>query len=59
MDRIPIYYSIGHLMIPGGDSRKPFGKYVVALNKITKDRYLPPAPELAQSAQLTTSPATR
>jgi nitrous-oxide reductase len=51
-DRIPVYYSIGHLMIPGGDSRKPFGKYVIALNKITKDRYLPTGPELAQSAQL-------
>ncbi len=52
LDRIPTYYSIGHLMIPGGDSRKPWGKYVVALNKITKDRYLPTGPELAQSAQL-------
>jgi len=52
VDRIPTYYSIGHLMIPGGDSRKPSGKYVVALNKITKDRYLPTGPELTQSAQL-------
>jgi nitrous-oxide reductase len=52
VDRAPTYYSIGHLMIPGGDSRKPFGKYVVALNKITKDRYLPTGPELAHSAQL-------
>jgi nitrous-oxide reductase len=52
VDRIPTYYSIGHLMIPGGDTRKPFGKYVVALNKITKDRYLPTGPELAHSAQL-------
>ncbi len=52
VDRTPTYYSIGHLMIPGGDSRKPFGKYVVALNKITKDRYLPTGPELTQSAQL-------
>jgi nitrous-oxide reductase len=52
VDRIPVYYSIGHLMIPGGDSAKPWGKYVVALNKITKDRYLPTGPELAQSAQL-------
>ncbi len=51
-DRVPTYYSIGHLMIPGGDSRKPYGKYVVALNKITKDRYLPTGPELTQSAQL-------
>lgn len=52
VDRIPAYYSIGHLMIPGGDSRKPWGKYVIALNKITKDRYLPTGPELCQSAQL-------
>ena len=52
LDRAPTYYSIGHLMIPGGDSRKPWGKYVLALNKITKDRYLPTGPELAQSAQL-------
>lgn len=52
IDRVPTYYSIGHLMVPGGDSRKPYGKYLVAYNKITKDRYLPTGPELAQSAQL-------
>ena len=52
VDRAPTYYSPGHLMIPGGDSRKPWGKYLVALNKITKDRYLPTGPELCQSAQL-------
>jgi nitrous-oxide reductase len=52
VDRIPTYYSIGHLMVPGGDTKKPYGKYVIALNKITKDRYLPTGPELAQSAQL-------
>jgi len=52
LDRIPTYYSIGHLMIPGGDAKKPFGKYLVAMNKITKDRYLPTGPEMAQSAQL-------
>ena len=52
LDRTPAYYAIGHLMIPGGDSRRPWGKYVIALNKITKDRYLPTGPELTQSAQL-------
>ena len=52
LDRKPTYYSVGHLMIPGGNSRKPFGKYVVAMNKITKDRYLPTGPEVTQSAQL-------
>ncbi len=52
VDRIPCYYAIGHLMIPGGDSKSPWGKYVVAMNKITKDRYLPTGPELAHAAQL-------
>ncbi|MBK7149007.1 MAG: Sec-dependent nitrous-oxide reductase [Bacteroidetes bacterium] len=52
LDRVPTYYSIGHLCVPMGDNIKPSGKYVIALNKITKDRYLPTGPELTQSAQL-------
>ncbi len=52
VDRVPTYYSVGHLCIPGGDSKKPNPKYLIAYNKITKDRYLPTGPELAQSAQL-------
>lgn len=52
VDRQPTYYSTGHLMVIGGNTRKPIGKYLVAYNKITKDRYLPTGPELSQSAQL-------
>ncbi len=52
LDRQPTYYSVGHLMVPGGNTKSPFGKYLVAYNKITKDRYLPTGPELSQSAQL-------
>ncbi len=52
LDRVPTFYSPGHLMIPGGDTKNPNGKYLVAYNKITKDRFLPTGPELAQSAQL-------
>lgn len=52
LDRQPTYYSVGHLMVPGGNTKKPIGKYLVAYNKITKDRYLPTGPELSQSAQL-------
>jgi nitrous-oxide reductase len=52
LDRVPTYYSIGHLCVPMGDNIHPYGKYVIALNKITKDRYLPTGPELCQSAQL-------
>ena len=52
LDRVPTYYSIGHLSVPGGPTKTPHGKYVIAYNKITKDRYLPTGPELTQSAQL-------
>jgi nitrous-oxide reductase len=52
LDRVPTYYSVGHLCVPGGPTAKPWGKYMIAYNKITKDRYLPTGPELAQSAQL-------
>ena len=52
LDRASTFYSVGHLCIPGGDSKKPEAKYLIAYNKITKDRYLPTGPELSQSAQL-------
>lgn len=52
LDRQPTYYSPGHLTIAGGNTKKPYGKYLIAYNKITKDRFLPTGPELAQSAQL-------
>ena len=52
LDRQPTFYSIGHLCVVGGDTKHPTGKYLIAYNKITKDRYLPTGPELSQSAQL-------
>ena len=52
LDRASTFYSVGHLCIPGGDSKKPSPQYLIAYNKITKDRYLPTGPELSQSAQL-------
>ena len=52
LDRASTFYSVGHLCIPGGDAKTPNAKYVIAYNKITKDRYLPTGPELSQSAQL-------
>jgi nitrous-oxide reductase len=52
LDRQPTFYSIGSLCVFGGDTKKPAGKYLIAYNKITKDRYLPTGPELSQSAQL-------
>jgi nitrous-oxide reductase len=39
-------------MVPGGDSAKPWGEYLLALNKIRKGLYLPTGPEQSQAGQL-------
>ena len=38
IEKIPVHYNIGHLAIPGGDTVKPEGKYLVALNKWSLDQ---------------------
>lgn len=38
LEKIPVHYNIGHLSIPGGDTVKPEGKYLVALNKWSLDQ---------------------
>ncbi len=52
VDKIDAYYSIGHLMTSEGDTRHPTGDYVVALNKLSKDRYLNVGPTHPEGAQL-------
>jgi nitrous-oxide reductase len=39
-------------MIPGGDSSKPWGEYVVALNKLSHGRHLNVGPSQPESSQL-------
>ena len=51
-DRIPTCYCGGHLSVFGEEKKKPYGKYMIAYNKITKDCFLPTGPELCQAAQL-------
>jgi len=38
LEKIPVHYNIGHLAIPGGDTVKPDGTYLVALNKWSLDQ---------------------
>ncbi|HEY3452554.1 MAG TPA: Sec-dependent nitrous-oxide reductase [Myxococcales bacterium] len=52
VDTIPVAYNIGHLMIPGGDSAKPTGKYLVALNKLSHGRHVSVGPSQPESSQL-------
>jgi nitrous-oxide reductase len=51
-DKIDVYYSIGHLMSSEGDTRHPTGEYVVALDKLSKDRFLNVGPTHPEAAQL-------
>jgi len=51
-DKIDVYYSIGHLMASEGDTRHPTGEYVVALDKLSKNRYLNVGPTHPEAAQL-------
>jgi nitrous-oxide reductase len=38
LEKIPVHYNIGHLAMPHGDTVKPEGKYIVALNKWSLDQ---------------------
>jgi nitrous-oxide reductase len=52
LDRLPIHYNIGHLMTMHGDTVKPRGKYLVALDKLAIDRFNPVGPLHPQNHQL-------
>jgi nitrous-oxide reductase len=52
VDTIPVSYNIGHLLVPGGDSARPWGEYVVALNKLSHGRHLNVGPSQPESSQL-------
>ena len=52
VDKIPVHYNIGHLTAAEGDSVSPDGKYLVAMDKWSLDRFLPVGPLLPQNFQL-------
>jgi len=52
LDKLSIHYNIGHLMTMEGDSVSPDGKYLVALNKLSIDRFNPVGPLHPQNHQL-------
>ncbi|PWC42085.1 Sec-dependent nitrous-oxide reductase [Azospirillum sp. TSO22-1] len=52
LDKISVHYNIGHLMTMEGDTTKPKGKYLVAMNKLAIDRFNPVGPLHPQNHQL-------
>jgi len=52
VDRINVHYNIGHLQAAGGETMKPYGDYLLALNKLSKDQYLPVGPDMPEAQEL-------
>jgi len=52
LDKLPTHYNIGHLVAAEGDTIKPDGKYLIAMNKWALDRFNKVGPLLPQNFQL-------
>lgn len=52
VDKISVHYNIGHLSAPGSDTVRPYGKYLLSLNKWSVDRYPSVGPLHPQNLQL-------
>lgn len=52
IDRVNIHYNIGHIEAMEGKSADPQGEYLIALNKLAIDRFLPVGPLHPQNNQL-------
>jgi nitrous-oxide reductase len=52
LDKIPVHHNIGHLIVGGSDTREPYGKYLVAMNKLSKGRHISVGPSQPESSQL-------
>ena len=54
VDKIPVQFNIGHLVTSHGDTKKPRGDYLIAMNKMSKGRHLNVGPSQPESSQLIT-----
>ena len=44
LDKISVHYNIGHLMTMESNTEHPKGNYLVAMNKLSIDRFDPVGP---------------
>ena len=52
VDKIDVYYSVGHLSASEGNTMHPTGEYLLALDKLSKNRYMSVGPSHPEGAQL-------
>ncbi len=51
-EKLPVHYNIGHILSAEGDTVSPAGNYVVAMNKMSIDRFANIGPLYPQNFQL-------
>jgi nitrous-oxide reductase len=52
LDKVPCHFSTGHLVVAGSDTKKPYGKWLVAMNKLSAGRHVNVGPSQPESSQL-------
>ncbi len=52
IEKTKVHYNIGHILSAEGDTVSPDGRYVVAMNKMSMDRFTPVGPLHPQNFQL-------
>jgi nitrous-oxide reductase len=52
VEKLKVQYNIGHILAAEGDTVSPDGKYVVAMNKMSMDRFVNVGPLYPQNFQL-------
>ncbi len=52
LDKIPVHWSIGHLVVAGSDTKHPYGKWLVSMNKLSKGRHLGVGPAQPEDSEL-------
>ena len=52
LDKVPCHFSTGHLVVAGSDTKRPYGKWLVAMNKLSAGRHINVGPAQPESSQL-------
>src|SRR6188768_3928323 len=52
LDKMPTHFSTGHLVVAGSDTAHPYGKWLVAMNKLSAGRHVNVGPTQPESSQL-------
>jgi nitrous-oxide reductase len=52
VDRVDVHYNVGHTQATLAETVKPTGEYLLSLNKLSKDQFLPVGPTMPESQEL-------